>query len=387
MSARPILYERFPALRATLPHLALDREGATPVRRLAGLETPGGCEMWVKDDGAFAEPMGGNKPRKLEWILADARRRGFGSVLTVGALGTNHGLATALYGRRAGLDTVLALVDQPLDAHVQRQFERIVDSGASIHLTRGTVRTAAAVPWLMARHFDLRHRRPPYFLGVGGSSPVGCVGFVEAAFELAGQVTAGVLPEPSHVAVAARLGRHGGGAGAGVADGRTAHAGRRRAGQRQDAARRAADRTACAAHRAAPARARGARFETVVVAAATSVRARLPRGGLGHRAVKQGETASRSSHRRAPESWRLDPVYTGQDDGRPARATGAAEPRPKVRCCTGTRTTRSGTRTRRSRSTSAARDEPVQHAVQAPRRSPACACPAPPGSAYVVCVR
>lgn len=92
------LHRRFPALRGTLPHLRLG-EGPTPVRET---EAPG---VWIKDDGRYGTVYGGNKVRKLEWLLADARRRGARRVVTVGGPGTNHGLATALYARRLDLPT------------------------------------------------------------------------------------------------------------------------------------------------------------------------------------------------------------------------------------------------------------------------------------------
>jgi D-cysteine desulfhydrase len=58
----------------------------------------------LKDDGKFGDgAWGGNKVRKLEWLLPDARRRQRRTILTFGGLGTNWGLATALYGREYGL--------------------------------------------------------------------------------------------------------------------------------------------------------------------------------------------------------------------------------------------------------------------------------------------
>jgi D-cysteine desulfhydrase len=210
----PFVHERWPSLVATLPHLPLG-DGPSPVRRLTALPSPPGCEVWVKDDGGYGSLYGGNKVRKLEWILPDAMSRGRRTILTVGALATNHGLATALYARDQGLRCALALVDQPVDDHVVRQAARLERSGARIYKTRGKYRTYAAVPWIALRHTDFRRLRPPYFLTVGGSTPIGCVGFVEAALELAAQVNAGVLPEPSHVVVA--LGS--GGTAAGLAAG------------------------------------------------------------------------------------------------------------------------------------------------------------------------
>ena len=185
----PRLHERFPALAETLPHHALGGS-ATPVREAPELGA------WVKDDSRFAEPWGGNKPRKLEWTLADALARGRRTVVTVGGLGTNHGLATALHARQAGLGAALLLADQPVDDHVRGQLERMRASGARLYLTHGKARTIATLPFVLARH------RRPYWLGLGGSSPVGCCGFVEAALELGEQVADGVLPEPGRIVVA-----------------------------------------------------------------------------------------------------------------------------------------------------------------------------------------
>lgn len=177
----------------TLPHLVLS-ERPTPVRRLEGLD------LWVKEDGAFGSGgWGGNKVRKLEWLIPEAKRRGRRSILTFGGLGTNWGLATALYAREHGLETALALVDQPVDAHVEAQLARLEASGARIHRTRTKARTVAMLPWLLAR--NSRGARPPYLLPAGGSSPVGVLGYVEAALEIAAQVEDGTLPEPAHVVV------------------------------------------------------------------------------------------------------------------------------------------------------------------------------------------
>jgi D-cysteine desulfhydrase len=192
------LHSRFPGLAETLPHLPLSTR-PTPVRELAGLG------VWVKEDGTFgAGGWGGNKVRKLEWLLPDARRRGRRSILTFGGLGTNWGLATALYAREQGIETALALLDQPVDDHVRAQLARLEASGARLHRTHTKARTVAMLPWLLAR--NSRGGRPPYLLPAGGSSPVGALGYVEAALEIAAQVEAGALPEPAHVVVAVGTG-------------------------------------------------------------------------------------------------------------------------------------------------------------------------------------
>lgn len=193
------LHTRFPELATTLPQVRLGSR-PTPVRPLPRL-SDGAAPVWLKDDSAFGDGgWGGNKVRKLEWLLPDAQRRGRRTILTFGGLGTNWGLATALYAREQGLSTVLALVDQPVDDHVEAQLERLRSSGATLHFTHTKARTVAILPWLLARHAD--GLKPPYVLPPGGSSAIGALGYVEAALELAAQVRDGVLPEPSHIVTA-----------------------------------------------------------------------------------------------------------------------------------------------------------------------------------------
>lgn len=189
------LHERFPELRNTLERIALG-SGPTPVRRLSRL-TAAGPPVWIKDDAGYGNGgWGGNKVRKLEWLLPEVKRKRRNTILTFGGLGTNWGLATTLYARDFGVRTVLALVDQPVDDHVAAQLERLRASGADIYLTRGKARTVAAAPLLY-----LRHRRP-YLLPTGGSSPLGVLGYVEAGLELAAQIRDHVLPLPSSIVVA-----------------------------------------------------------------------------------------------------------------------------------------------------------------------------------------
>lgn len=198
----PHLHEWSPALRQTLPHLELGTS-PTPVRPLPGLA--GETEVWLKDESEFGNGgWGGNKVRKLEWLLPDVKKKGRKTILTFGGLGTNWGLATALYGRDQGLRTALALIDQPVDRHVEAQLKRLEGSGAELHFTHTKARTVAAAPWLILRHSG--GFRPPYILPAGGSSPLGTLGYVETAFEIAAQIEAGELPLPGHVLVPAGSG-------------------------------------------------------------------------------------------------------------------------------------------------------------------------------------
>lgn len=193
------LHARFPGF--TLEHLPLGT-APTPVRRLPALGVPevDRAAVWLKDESRYGDGgWGGNKVRKLEWIIPEAHRRRVRTLFTVGGIGTHWGLACALYGREHGLRTVLGLVDQPVDDHVRGQLARLESSGAELHRYRSARRLRLAAPWLIASH--LRGGRLPWYLPAGGSNPYGALGYVETALELADQVARGELPEPATVVV------------------------------------------------------------------------------------------------------------------------------------------------------------------------------------------
>lgn len=190
------LFRRFPGLR-DLPRVPFV-EVPTPVETL-GLRGVAPDALWVKRDDRSCALYGGNKPRKLEFVIGAACARGARRLVTTGALGTHHGLATTILAARAGLATTLVLVDQPVDAHVREQLLLMAAHGAEIVHGRNVAGTALQVSRVMARA-TLRGERPE-LVAVGGSSPLGNVGFVAAAFELAEQVATGALPEPRELYV------------------------------------------------------------------------------------------------------------------------------------------------------------------------------------------
>lgn len=194
------LAARFPRLTGRVPRIALNA-GPSPVSRLCRLSGAlGRDDIWLKNDGLFGSVYGGNKPRKLQFILADARRRGARRVLTTGTIGTNHGLATALYARELGLEAALLIAYEEPSADNVATLLRMAATGARIHYTRSYPLTALVAPYYIA-HYRLRDGRMPYLLGPGGSNALSALGYVDAAFELAEQVHSGELPEPAWVVV------------------------------------------------------------------------------------------------------------------------------------------------------------------------------------------
>ena len=181
-----------------LPHVPLAR--TTPVEHLESLSRSHNCELWVKRDDLTALPYGGNKVRKLEFLLADARHRGADTLVTAGALGSHHVLATSIYGRRWGFDVDAIMIPQPLTKHVEENMRLDELVGARLH---HVANWAAAAPAMVARAGTLRMEgKHPYTVAYGGSSPTGALGYVEAGLEIADQISRGEFPEPDVVVVA-----------------------------------------------------------------------------------------------------------------------------------------------------------------------------------------
>ena len=194
MSAYPLL-ELSPRLRAALPVAGL-LTAATPVQPLAGAEG-----VFLKRDDLSAAGYGGNKIRKLDFLLAAAKARGARELLTFGYAGSNFVAATAWHGRRLGLDTTAYLLPQADAAYVADNLALGLHTGAQLHVLPDETRIGFAALAHCARS-ALGRGRLPYWIPPGGSSPLGVAGFVNAALELRAQVDAGLLPEPQAIYVA-----------------------------------------------------------------------------------------------------------------------------------------------------------------------------------------
>lgn len=187
-SASPTaLFAAHPELAARLPHRALGRF-PTRVERVTSLVAPT-VDLWVKREDESGARYGGNKVRKLEFLLGEALARGKRRLVTIGGFGSHHVLATGIYGRAAGLEVDAVVVPQPMTEHVRDTVRCGVAAGLRYHPVAGF---AAVAPQVLA----LRARRDAYFVPPGGSSPAGTLGFVSAGLELAAQVRAGECAEP-----------------------------------------------------------------------------------------------------------------------------------------------------------------------------------------------
>lgn len=189
--SRP-LFEWAPELRERLPWQALAAL-PTPVEPL-----PMAPNAWIKRDDISHPEYGGNKIRKLEFIIAEAIAQGANRIITFGATGTNHGVATAMMCQRAGLACEILLFDQPDSATVRRNQQLMRHYGATLHYC-GSLAATVARFYLHPARLSKRAGRGSYFLFAGGSNVAGTLGFVNAAMEIRDQIYARQLPEISHI--------------------------------------------------------------------------------------------------------------------------------------------------------------------------------------------
>lgn len=193
---------RFPSLASVLPRVVL---GDFPTPLLAARELEGAIgtigELRIKDDSRTSRLYGGNKVRKLEYLLGDAIRRGAKEVLTFGFLGSNHAAATAVHAAAHGMRSISMLLPQADAPYVARNLAASREAGAEIHTYGSVAQLVAGTTYELARH-RMVESRWPYVIAAGGSSPLGTVGFVAAGLELAEQLATAGLPPPDRLYVA-----------------------------------------------------------------------------------------------------------------------------------------------------------------------------------------
>jgi len=192
----------FDALANSFPRLARQLAKAdiatlpTPITEHA-LSAPGPSRpILVKHDESSAEIYGGNKVRKLEYLLQRALERRALRVATFGTVASNHALATAIYARQLGLACTCFLSHQTrtsqvpiaLNMHLAQQSELVVFGGDRANRVQSL------------RKY-VQHRRT-WVIPMGGSCWLGVMGFVNAGLELAAQLEALRLYIPARLYVA-----------------------------------------------------------------------------------------------------------------------------------------------------------------------------------------
>lgn len=198
--SRNALFTAYPPLARHVPWTSVS-DLPSPVEELGSILGLSEGMLWVKRDDLISPLYGGNKVRKLEHILEDARAGGHKSLITIGSLSSNHCLATAIHGVKHGLSVHLCLTDQQITEFVRQSLAGFIATGAKLYYC-----TDNRDAYITARRVfrELKKKgESPYLIFSGGTSGLSDVGHVNAAFEIANQVKAGEIPKPDKLFVAA----------------------------------------------------------------------------------------------------------------------------------------------------------------------------------------
>lgn len=188
------IFKRWPTLRGRLPWTPIGAWPTPAVHARAFGARIGAPAFYVKREDLSHAIVGGNKPRGLEFLVAEALRRGARTVLTASAVGSHHVARTAWHMRRAGIETIAVVVDQPVASYVRANLLLGLRSGARyVPAHYATLLPTAVREYVRARR--------PYVVMPGGTMARSCVGHVSAALELKAQIDAGLLPEPDFIYV------------------------------------------------------------------------------------------------------------------------------------------------------------------------------------------
>lgn len=192
---------------ARFPRISL-AEYPTLLEHLPRLSAQLKREVFIKRDDIIGPALGGNKTRKLEYLLGEAKQRGLRKVVTFGGLQSNHARITAAAARKLGMEPHLFYFEaRPKELMGNLLLNRLMDahmyfipqgSGGEGNLTLETTnRLVRLLAWLrLGRH---------YFIPVGGYSWRGGLGYVRAALELESQARALGI-ERAHLVLAAGTG-------------------------------------------------------------------------------------------------------------------------------------------------------------------------------------
>ena len=155
----------------------------TPLYRLPNISKELGTNVWIKRDDLCGVALGGNKVRKLEYLLADAKNQGYDLVMTTGQAQSNHAMLTAACARKLGMDCVLVLKKRGITARKGNQIlnylmdidVRFVDTDNYDDIYAEMDRIAAETG------------RRVYKIPCGGSNALGSLGYVDCMKEAAAQ--------------------------------------------------------------------------------------------------------------------------------------------------------------------------------------------------------
>ena len=153
----------------------------TPMYKLPNMSRELGTNIWIKRDDLCGVALGGNKVRKLEYLLADAKKQGYDLVMTTGQAQSNHAMLTAACALRCGMDCVLVLKKRGITECKGNQIlnrlmgveVRFVDTDSYDDIYREMDKIAEEMG------------RKVYKIPCGGSNALGSIGYIDCMKEIA----------------------------------------------------------------------------------------------------------------------------------------------------------------------------------------------------------
>ena len=195
------LFLHYPMTRDRIPYVSF-ADLPTPVEKLDRMGSELGLEqLYIKRDDLTSTTYGGNKVRKLEFLLGLALKTKAREVMTFGGAGSNHAAATATHAHQVGLQSISMLLPQPNAQYVRDNLLMSYHHGAELHQYSNELFLKLGTFWELLVH-RMKIGRTPQVIPYGGASPLGTIGFVNAAFELKQQIEEGKVPEPNLLYVA-----------------------------------------------------------------------------------------------------------------------------------------------------------------------------------------
>lgn len=191
----------------------LDLLGApTPLVKLERLSEWAGRDIYVKRDDTTPLALGGNKLRKLEYLAADALAQGADTLVTAGAIQSNHVRQTAALAAQLGLGCV-ALLENPIaseDSNYLHNGNRLLLDlfDARVELVENLDNADEQLQAVAARLSS--SGKKPYLVPIGGSNALGALGYVRAGLELAEQIKMTGLDFAAVVLASGSAGTHSG---------------------------------------------------------------------------------------------------------------------------------------------------------------------------------
>jgi len=189
------LAKAYPRLAERLPKTKL-ADLPTPIVEETLRTAKGERRITIKRDDVTGKLYGGNKVRKLEYLLRRASDRNAQRIATFGTVASNHALATSLYAKSLGFECICLLSHQVQTAIVPRVLNLHLENGTELVRWGGDyanrIRTLRTHLW----------NRQVSVIPAGGSSWLGTMGFVNAGLELADQIASGELGVPDRLYVA-----------------------------------------------------------------------------------------------------------------------------------------------------------------------------------------